>query len=134
MATLHIRGMRKETKAASHGGRVLARIFLWWRFCGAAPGVGVEEASAPGAAGPCLAKSYHGRHMPLCWDCGARSRSLPLAGALERKRGAPKARREALRPGLDRGHHSGPWRGAVHAAWRMLDAFRWCWVVMQDTD
>ena len=59
-------------------GGFLARVSVWW----CSLGTGEEDALEPGAAG----LSCHGGHMLLCWDRGLRSRSLPSAGLLGRRR------------------------------------------------
>lgn len=50
---------------------------------------------------PC--KNCHGGCMPLCLDCGTRSRSLPLAGTLQGKREASKGQVGSTVP------RPGPW-------------------------
>lgn len=44
----------------------------------------------------CLAKNCHGGHAPRCWDCEPRSRSLPLAGLLEKRKPSGSAPCEVL--------------------------------------
>lgn len=100
----------------------MARVFIWWWFCGAALGMREEDALVPGAAGP----SYHGRHTLLCWDRGPKSRSLPSAGLLGR-------RRKLLRMG---GKHSvQAWTLATtvgSGAVQCMACPAMCWMVLDD--